>query len=158
MRWRNWNTDVMSRPAWERYLGAPLLKVHDTIYQRTNGLIGHRLPGFSAFLLLHTVGAKTGLARTASLSYANDGNDYLVVASHGGAPKAPGWYFNLKKQPEVEINVGTTRLPVTARVVMPDDPNYPRLWDRVNKGNHDLYRGYQTRTTRPIPVVVLTPR
>ena len=47
---------------------------------------------------------------------------------------------------------------MTARVVMPDDPNYPRLWDRVNKGNHDLYRGYQTRTTRPIPVVVLTPR
>ena len=108
--------------------------------------------------MLHTVGAKTGLARTASLSYANDGNDYLVVASHGGAPKAPGWYFNLKKQPDVEINVGTTRLPVTARVVMPDDPDYPRLWDRVNKGNHDLYRGYQTRTTRPIPVVVLTPR
>ena len=65
---------VMSRPAWERYLGAPLLKVHDTIYQRTNGLIGHRIPGVPPHLLLHTVGAKTGLARTTSLSYAEDGD------------------------------------------------------------------------------------
>ena len=128
------------------------------VYQRTNGLIGHRIPGFSPFLLMHTVGAKTGLARTTSLSYANDGNDYLVVASHGGAPMPPGWYFNLKKRPHVEINVGTRRFPVAARVVMPDHLDYPRLWDIVNKGNRDVYRGYQRRTSRPIPVVVLTSR
>ena len=148
----------MSQPAWERYIGMPLLKVHDAIYQRTNGRVGQWLPGFSPILLLHTVGAKTGLARTTSLSYTTDGNSYLVVASHGGAPKGPGWYFNLKKQPDIEINVGTRRLPVTARAVLPDDPDYAQLWDRVNKPNHDVYRGYQTRTTRPIPVVVLTPR
>lgn len=148
----------MNQPAWERYLGAPMLKVHDAVYQKSNGLIGHRLPGMSPFLLLHTVGAKTGLARTTSLSYAADGNDYLVVASLGGAPKAPGWYFNLKKQPDIEINVGTRRFPVTARIVMPGHADYPRLWDIVNTGNHNVYRGYQTRTTRPIPVIVLTPR
>ena len=107
---------------------------------------------------MHTVGAKTGVARTASLSYAADGNSYLVVASKGGAPKAPGWYFNLKKQPGVEINVGIRRFPVTARIVLPDDSDYGRLWEIVNKNNHNVYRGYQTRTTRPIPVIALTPR
>lgn len=148
----------MSQPAWERYIGSPLLKMHDVIYQRSNGLIGHRIPGMAPHLLLHTVGAKTGLARTTSLSYAKDGNSYLVVASKGGDATAPGWYFNLKKQPEIEINAGARRFPVTARIVMPDDSDYPRLWEIVNKNNHNVYRGYQTRTTRPIPVIVLTPR
>jgi len=147
----------MTRPAWERYIGSPLLRAHDAIHQRTNGLIGHRIPGMAPHLLLHTVGAKTGIARTASLSYAADGNSYLVVASKGGAPKAPGWYFNLKKQPGVEINVGIRRFPVTARIVLPDDSDYDRLWEIVNKNNHNVYRGYQTRTTRPIPVIALTP-
>ena len=76
----------------------------------------------------------------------NDGDDYLVVASNGGAPKAPGWYLNLKKQPEVEINVGATRLPVTARIVMPDDPDYARLWEiGSTRTTTTVYRGYQTR-------------
>jgi len=140
-----------------RIVGA-LLRAHDTVYRRTNGLIGRRLPGFAPALLLHTVGAKTGQARTTTLSYANDGNDYLIVASKGGAPTAPGWYFNLKKQPDVEINVGRRRFPVRARIVTPDDADYPRLWDIVNRNNRDIYRGYQQRTSRPIPVIVLTPR
>ena len=64
------------------------LRAHDTIYQATNGWIGHRLPGAPPSLLLHTVGAKTGRARTTSLSYARHGDDYLVVASKGGDAKA----------------------------------------------------------------------
>ena len=61
------------------------LRFHDTVYQRTNGWIGHRMMLLPS-LLLHTVGAKTGKARTTSLTYARDGNDYLVVASNGGSP------------------------------------------------------------------------
>lgn len=148
----------MSQPAWERYLGIPLLRLHDAIYQKTNGRIGHRIPGAPPSLLLHTVGAKTGVARTTTLTYAEDGNDYLIVASNGGDRKPPGWYFNLKKQPEVEINVGTRRFPVTAHIMTPADDDYPRLWDVVNANNHDRYRGYQKRTSRPIPVIVLAPR
>lgn len=148
----------MSMPLWEKYLGLPLLKVHDTIYQKTDGRIGHRIPGAPPNLLLHTVGAKTGLARTTSLTYAKDGDSYLVVASKGGEPTAPGWYFNLKADPEVEINVGPQRFGVTARVVGKDDPDYPRLWQLVNRNNANRYEGYQKRTTRPIPVVALTPR
>jgi F420H(2)-dependent quinone reductase len=91
------------------------LRAHDKIYQATNGRIGHRLPGAPPSLLLHTVGAKTGQPRTTSLSYARDGDDYLVVASKGGDPKSPGWYHNLKANPNVEINVGPKRFPVKAR-------------------------------------------
>jgi deazaflavin-dependent oxidoreductase (nitroreductase family) len=134
------------------------LRVHDKIYQATNGRIGHRLPGAPPSLLLHTVGAKTGQSRTTTLSYARDGDDYLVVASKGGDPKAPGWYHNLKANPNIEINVGPKRSAVTARPVLPDDPDYARMWKIVNKNNADRYTAYQEKTSRPIPVVVLTPK
>jgi deazaflavin-dependent oxidoreductase (nitroreductase family) len=133
-----------------------LLRAHDAIYQKTNGWIGHRTLGVPS-LLLHTVGAKSGQPRTTSLSYARDGGNYLVVASKGGDPKAPGWYHNLKANPDVEINVGPKRFGVKARPVLPGDPDYDRLWQIVNKNNGNRYIEYQKKTTRPIPVVVLTP-
>jgi len=146
-------------PLWERYLGKPLLDLHNAIYKKTNGKVGHRipLPGMAPNLLLHTVGAKTGVERTTSLSYAKDGDSYLVVASKGGDPKAPGWYFNAKANPKVEINVGPKRFGVTAKVLLPDDLDYARLWKLVNDNNHHVYDGYQTRTTRPIAIIALTP-
>ena len=134
-----------------------VLRVHDAVYKGTKGRIGHRTLGVPS-LLLHTVGAKTGQQRTTSLSYARDGEGYLIVASKGGDPKAPGWYHNLKANPDVEINVGPKRFPVTARPVLPGDPDYDRMWQIVNRNNANRYEGYQKKTTRPIPVVVLTPR
>ena len=133
-------------------------RAHRTARRHLRADAARLLPGFAPSLLLHTVGAKTGRARTTTLSYAGDGNSYLVVASKGGDPKAPGWYFNLKKQPDVDINVGPRRFPVHATAVLPGDADYARLWEIVNTNNRNVYRGYQERTTRPIPVVVLTPR
>ena len=133
-----------------------VLRIHDTAYQATNGWIGHRLMVLPS-LQLHTVGAKTGKARTTSLTYARDGDDYLVVASNGGSPRAPGWYHNLKAQPSIEINVGPRRFGVTARPVLPGDPDRERLWKIVTKYNKS-YDQYQKRTRRPLPVVVLTPK
>ena len=133
-----------------------VFRIHDAVYQKTNGWIGHRTLGVPS-LLLHTVGAKTGTARTTSLSYARDGGNYLIVASKGGYPKAPGWYHNLKADPNVEINVGPKRFGVTAKPVLPDDPDYARLWQIVNKNNSNRYKAYQKKTSRPIPVVVLKP-
>lgn len=138
-------------------VGAQVLRLHDLIYQKTNGRIGHRIPGAPPSLLLHTVGAKTGQSRTTSLSYAQDGDSYLIVASNGGADRYPGWYHNLRKRPECEINLGPKRLAVTARRITPDDPDYPRLWQLVNKNNADRYNGYQSRTSRPIHIFALTP-
>jgi F420H(2)-dependent quinone reductase len=148
----------MPLPSWlEQGVLPRVLRIHDAVYQKTNGWIGHRTLGIPS-LLLHTVGAKTGTARTASLTYARDGGDYLIVASKGGDPKAPGWYHNLKADPNVEINVGPKRFGVTAKPVLPDDPGYARLWQIVNKNNSDRYTAYQKKTSRPIPVVVLSRR
>jgi F420H(2)-dependent quinone reductase len=132
------------------------MRVHDTVYQKTNGWVGHRLMGLPS-LLLHTVGAKTGKPRTTSLTYARDGDDYLVVASNGGAPRSPGWYHNLKANPDIEINVGPKRFAVTAKPVLPGDQDRERLWQIVTKYNK-AYPEYQKRTSRPIPIVRLTPK
>ncbi len=145
----------------DRALGL-FVRVHDGLYQRSHGWIGHRIPGAPNSLLLHTVGARTGLPRTNSLSYARDGSAknsaYLVVASNGGDRRSPGWYHNLKARPDVQINVGPRRFAVTATAVLPDDPDYPRLWRIVNANNANRYDGYQARTSRPIPIVRLGPR
>jgi deazaflavin-dependent oxidoreductase (nitroreductase family) len=147
----------MPLPSWlEQDVLPRVFRIHDAVYQKTNGWIGHRTLGVPS-LLLHTVGAKTGTARTTSLSYARDGGNYLIVASKGGYPKAPGWYHNLKANPSVEINVGPKRFGVTAQPVLPDDPDYARLWQIVNKNNSNRYKAYQEKTSRPIPVVVLKP-
>lgn len=134
------------------------LSIHDKIYQGTNGWIGHRLPGAPPNLLLRSVGAKSGAARTNSLTYARDGRDYLIVASNAGAKRYPAWYHNLKANPDVEINVGRKRFPVTARIVGPDDPDYARLFRIADDNNSGRYTAYQKKTTRPIPVITLTPK
>ena len=149
--------DIRGLSPTERIVGLPLLRLHNSIYQKTNGWIGHRLPGQPPFLMLHTTGAKTGALRTTALTYARDGKDFVVVASMAGAPTSPGWYHNLKKTPQVEINVGPRRIAATAHPVLPDDPDYQRLWRVVNENNSNHYEAYQQRTTRPIPVVRLTP-
>jgi deazaflavin-dependent oxidoreductase (nitroreductase family) len=142
----------------EQQVGTRLLRLHNAVYKGSGGRIGHRLPGAPPSLLLHTVGAKTGKARTTSLTYARDGKTYLIVASMAGAPRSPGWYHNLKAHPDVEINVGPRRFAVTAKPLLPDDADYSRLWHVVNDNNGYRYAAYQRRTSRPIPIVVLTPR
>jgi deazaflavin-dependent oxidoreductase (nitroreductase family) len=138
-------------------VGVGLLHAHTIVYQKTNGWVGHRIPGLPPSLLLHTTGAKTGKRRTTALTYARDKDSYLIVASLGGSPRSPGWYHNLKAHPDVEINVGPKRFGVSAHPVLPDDRDYERLWQIVNDNNANRYRDYQRRTSRPLPVVVLTP-
>jgi deazaflavin-dependent oxidoreductase (nitroreductase family) len=147
----------MAFPSWvEQRLLPQVLRVHNAVYKKSNGWIGHRTL-FIPNLLLHTVGAKTGKTRTTSLTYARDGDSYLIVASKGGDPRSPGWYHNLKANPNAEINVGPKRFAVTAKPVLPGDPDYDRLWQIVNKNNGNRYEAYQRKTSRPIPVIVLTP-
>jgi hypothetical protein len=91
----------MDIPRWiEQQVGGRLLQLHDAIYKGTNGRIGHRfMPGTPPNLLLPTTGATTGQARTTSVVDFRNGDAYLIVASKGGDPRSPGWYFNLKGQP-----------------------------------------------------------
>ena len=137
-------------------LGLRILALHDMIYQKTGGWIGHRVPGAPPSLLLHTVGAKTGQPRTTSLTYARDGDSYLIVASNAGAERYPGWYHNLRKHPDCEINIGPKRFAVTAQRITPDDADYQRLWQLVNKNNANRYKGYQSKTSRPMMIFALT--
>jgi F420H(2)-dependent quinone reductase len=97
------------------------------------------------------------MTRTNGLVYAPDGADYLVVASKGGDDQPPAWLLNLEAKPEVEIQIGRERQKGRSRVVEPSDPDYARLWKIVNENNDDRYTAYQEATSRPIPVVVLTP-
>src|SRR5436305_12602596 len=83
-------------------VGIRALKVHQAIYERSGGRVGHRLGG-TRNLLLRTVGAKTGQPRVNALSYARDGRDYVVVAPMGGAPRSPGWYHHQLPLPEDAI-------------------------------------------------------
>jgi deazaflavin-dependent oxidoreductase (nitroreductase family) len=135
-----------------------MLRIHQAIYERTDGLIGHRILGGLPSLLLRTTGRKTGEMRTNALIYANDDGRYLVVASKGGSDQAPGWLFNLQAKPDVEVQIGRKRVPATATVIGSDDPDYARVWKLVNDNNGDRYDAYQRSTTRPIPVVALTPK
>jgi deazaflavin-dependent oxidoreductase (nitroreductase family) len=134
-----------------------VLNVHDKVYKATGGRIGHRVLGGMPAMLLHTTGRKSGAERTTSLTYAKDGNDYLLVASNGGSDRPPAWLLNLRGNPSVEVQVARNRGPATARIVEPSDPDYPRLWKIVNDNNGNRYTAYQEHTARPIPVVVLTP-
>lgn len=140
-----------------RAAGIRALKLHQELYVRTDGRIGHNLAG-TTNLILRTTGAKSGLQRVNALSYVRDGADYVVIASMGGAPTSPGWYFNLKANPQAEIQVGRRRIEVTARVVGTQDPRRDVLWRRADRANSGRYTGYQKLTDRVIPVVVLTPR
>jgi F420H(2)-dependent quinone reductase len=133
-----------------------LLTVHQRLYERSDGRIGHRLLGIPS-ALLRTTGRRTGQIRTSALVYARDGADYVLVASNGGADRPPAWLLNLAAEPEVEFQVGRVRMPATARIVPAGDPGYPRLWQLANANNHHRYEGYQAKTSRMIPVVVVTP-
>jgi deazaflavin-dependent oxidoreductase (nitroreductase family) len=133
-----------------------VLRLHEQLYKRTDGRIGHRMIGVPT-LLLRTTGRRSGVTRTNALVYARDGDDYLVVASNGGADQPPAWLHNVRANPGVEVQIGRERRKGTARVVEPTDPDYDRLWKIVNSNNHDRYSAYQKLTTRPIPVVVVTP-
>jgi F420H(2)-dependent quinone reductase len=133
-----------------------VLAVHQLLYERSNGRVGHRMLGVPT-LLLRTTGRRSGATRTNALVYASDGNDHVVVASNGGDDKPPAWLHNLKAQPRVEVQVAGDRRQATARVLERGDPDFDRLWRLVNENNSDRYDGYQASTQRQIPLVLLTP-
>jgi F420H(2)-dependent quinone reductase len=126
---------------------------HQAAYRATGGLVGHRM-GNLTFLLLTTRGAKTGVARTLPLVYGRDGDNLVLVASKGGAPRHPAWYVNLSAHPEVVVQLGSRNLWMRARTAT--GPERDRLW-KLMTGQYKGYDDYQRRTDRQIPIVVLEP-
>jgi F420H(2)-dependent quinone reductase len=128
-------------------------RIHVVLYRASGGRIGGRIRKTARVLLLTTTGRKTGKKRTTPLLYAEDAGRYVVVASVGGAPRHPAWYLNLRGSPEATIQVGRRTLTVHAETTQADER--ARLWSVVTR-MYPGYDDYQARTTREIPVVVLT--
>ena len=127
---------------------------HVERYEATDGQEGHDWEGTQT-LILTTTGRKSGEPRKAPLIYGEHGGNYLVVASKGGAPEPPAWYVNLQADPSAEIQVWGRKIPVRARDATPEEK--PELWS-IMTGHWPQYDEYQTKTDRPIPVVVLEPQ
>ncbi len=125
---------------------------HVRRYRETGGEVGHDWKEGSSVLLLTTTGRTSGEPRTTPLIYAKDGDRYVIVASKGGAPEDPGWYRNLRKAPEVELQVWDEVFRARARTAEGDERD--RLWEKANEV-WPHYAEYQERTEREIPVVVL---
>lgn len=126
---------------------------HIRRYVESDGDDGHDWRGVPT-LLITTRGRTSGLRRRSALIYGRDGDDYVLVASKGGAPNHPLWYLNLAAEPEVEIQVGAEILTATARTATGEER--ARLWATMTRIWPD-YDEYQTRTARLIPVVVVAP-
>ncbi|HEU5215180.1 MAG TPA: nitroreductase family deazaflavin-dependent oxidoreductase [Gaiellaceae bacterium] len=125
---------------------------HVRSYLETDGRVGYRWREDAPTAILFTTGRMTGEQRANPLIFGRDGDDVVLVASKGGAPKDPGWYRNLRANPEAEIQVMGDRWRVRARVA--EGEERVRLWRQMAR-IWPHYDEYATRTDREIPVVVL---
>jgi deazaflavin-dependent oxidoreductase (nitroreductase family) len=119
----------------------------------SGGTEGTEMKGMPV-ILLTTVGAKTGKLRKTPLMRVEHNGEYAAVASLGGAPKNPVWYYNITKNPRVELQDGTVVKDYDAREVFGDEKAV--WWERAVAAYPD-YADYQEKTDRQIPVFVLTP-
>ena len=124
---------------------------HVKSYRETGGEYGHLWRG-APTLLLTTTGSRSGEPRTLPLIYGRSGDDYLLVASNGGASDHPSWFKNLSKHPDVELQVRDEVFRARAREAT--DEEKPAMWREMVR-HWPAYDSYQEKTDRPIPVVVL---
>jgi deazaflavin-dependent oxidoreductase (nitroreductase family) len=128
--------------------------LHRNLFLATKGRIGGRIGKMEA-VLLTTTGRKSGQKRQSMLtSPVQEGDDIILIASYGGGPKHPQWYLNLQSNPEVEVVRGGKTLKMKARTAEPAERE--RLWPQVTAA-YKGYAGYQEKTDREIPVVILSP-
>ena len=122
-------------------------------FRANQGRVGGRFEG-RTLLLLHTKGAKSKQERINPVAYIRDGERYVVIASKGGAPTNPDWYYNIVANPEFAVEVGTETFRVHAMVA--EEPERTRLYNKMVEMMPG-FGDYRQKTTRKIPVVVLTP-
>jgi deazaflavin-dependent oxidoreductase (nitroreductase family) len=128
--------------------------LHIAAYRLSSGRIGGWLTPTAPILLLTTHGRRSGKERTTPLIYLVDGEDVVVVGSLGGSATAPAWWHNLRAQPTARVRVGRRRWAVRATEATGAERD--RLWERL-VAIFPRYAAYARATSRPIPVVVLTP-
>ena len=124
------------------------------VYRATGGRLGSKFLRGAPVCLITTVGRKTGRKRTVALIYLEDGDDVILVASKGGMTHHPQWFLNMEANPQVWVEIGTTVTPMLARRA--SDEEKAAYWPRLLEIYPD-YADYQARTTRNIPVLILSP-
>jgi F420H(2)-dependent quinone reductase len=129
-----------------------LSAIHRAIYSASGGRVGRRIAGMPV-LLLTTKGRTTGKRRTSPLTYFEEDGAIVLVASYGGRPHNPDWFENLIAAGEGEVTIGRERRHMQARRATSDE--HARLWSRI-VGTYDGYRVYQAKTSREIPLAVLS--
>jgi deazaflavin-dependent oxidoreductase (nitroreductase family) len=122
-------------------------------FRANEGRVGGRFEG-RTLLLLHNKGAKSKQERINPVAYVQDGERFVVIASKGGAPTHPDWYYNVVAHPDLTIEVGTETFQVHAKVA--EEPERTRLYDKMVE-MMPAFDDYRHKTTRKIPVIVLTP-
>ena len=122
-------------------------------FRANQGKVGGMFEG-TPILLLHHTGAKSGKVRVNPLAYQANGNRLVVFASKGGAPTNPDWFHNLRANPRATVEVGTETRDVRARVAEGEERE--KIWSR-QKEIMPGFAGYETKTTRQIPVIILEP-
>ena len=145
-RGRPYNAAIAAAQKWAT-------KIHASLFRATDGRVGGRMVG-SPVLLLVTTGRKTGRRRTTPLLYLQDGDRHVIVASNGGAAKHPVWWLNLLAHLEATVEVGGRKVHVRATEAQGEEK--ARLWKRLVE-MYPSYEGYQKRTDREIPVILLEP-
>ena len=126
--------------------------MHTNLYRWTGGRFGGSIGGVPV-LLLTTIGRKTGRTRTTPLGYFVDGENFIVVASNGGRPARPAWYYNLTQTPQVTIQVKRLVVKATAAAVSPEERD--TLWRRIS-AEAPAYAQY-AQPERAVPLVRLRP-
>ena len=127
-------------------------RIHTLVYRLTGGKIGGEMIGANV-LLLTTTGRKSGKQRTLPLMFLQHDDAYMIAASNGGSDTHPGWYWNLRSNPQATIEVMEKKMQVEAELVSEGDRR-DRLYQQFIEQT-DVYEGHQQRTDRIIPVVLL---
>jgi len=121
-------------------------------FRANDGIVGGRFEG-RTLLLLHTIGARSGMERVNPVAYTRDGERYVVIASKGGSPDHPDWYYNILAHRRLTVEVGTETFQVNAKVAK--EPERTRLFDKMVE-SFPGFDDYRRRTDRVLPVIVLT--
>jgi len=120
-------------------------------FRSNDGKVSGQFEGVP-LLLVTTIGAKSGLSRTNPLAYFADDDRLLIIASYAGAPINPPWFYNLKANSVVEVEVGTERFKARAEVI--GEPERTDIYEKVASAAA-IFAEYQSKTTRTIPVIAL---
>jgi len=137
----------------KRALRRAFMRAHIALYRLSGGLLGSRIPGRS-FMLLTTIGCKSGLERVTPIFYLPKADQFLLIASNWGGQQQPSWWLNLQAHPQAKVRVGRRHLTVMARQA--DAEERARLWPSIVSRYAEFAR-YQQQVTREIPIIILSP-